>query len=226
MDLKTFLSNKYNSENFLYFLSERFYGFEPNIAPHTDEDLSESEKKEIKSYRYLGSVELDQGIEIGFFEFLSKSANIENKRVGFNKILKKLAEEYMLDGAIASFYHPDSPAWRLSFVGFEYDEGKAKVTNLKRYTYVLGENIPIKTAHMQLKNLKYPKFEELKEIFSVERVTKEFYEKYRRLFEKVRDEVIKVYGNILDKEHKEIELFSKKLLGRIIFLYLYFGKFS
>ena len=219
MDLKDFLSSEYKPEDFISFLGERFYRFEPNIASHTDEDLSESEKKEIESYRYLGNVELDDRKEIGFFEFLSKTPNIENKRVGFNKILKKLAQDYILDGAIASFYHPKSNAWRLSFVGFEYDEGRAKVTNLKRYTYVLGKDIPIKTAYMQLKNLKYPKFEELKEIFSVERVTKEFYEKYRRLFEKVRDEVIKVYGNILNKEHKEIELFSKKLLGRIIFLY-------
>jgi hypothetical protein len=219
MDLKIFLNNKYKPEDFITFLEERFYGFEPNFVSYTDENLSESEKKEIKGYKYLGSMELDDGKEIGFFEFLSKTSNIENKRVGFNKILKKIAQDYMLDGAIASFYHPNSNAWRLSFVGFEYDEGKTEVTNLKRYTYVLGKNIPTKTAYMQLKNLKYPKFEELKEIFSVERVTKEFYEKYRMLFEKVKDNVTKVYGNILNEGNKKIELFSKKLLGRVIFLY-------
>ena len=45
MDLKVFLSSEYKPENFTSFLGERFYGFEPSIAEHTDEDLSESEKK-------------------------------------------------------------------------------------------------------------------------------------------------------------------------------------
>jgi len=186
MNLEKFLSNSYNTQNFEQFISERFYGFEALNSQVEDEELSESEKHHIQNYRFLGQVELDDGSEIGFFEFVSVSPNIENKRVGFSNVLKKLAKEYLLDGAIASFYHQKSNAWRLSFVGFEYDEGKANVTNLKRYTYVLGESIPHKTALQQLKKIKYPKYEEIEEAFGVEKVSQEFYEKYKKLFEKKR----------------------------------------
>ncbi len=214
MDLKNFLASKYSSDDFKKFLQERFYNFEILSTNHTDEDLSDSEKKHIQSYRYLGSVELDDSKEIGFFEFLSTAPNIENKRVGFNAILKKLADEYSLDGAIASFYHPDSNAWRLSFIGFEFDEGKAIVTNLKRYTYVLGDGIPIKTAYMQLKNLKYPTFEELKEIFSVERVTKEFYKGIEKLYFKLINNYLTYPVN--DENTKKE--FATRTIGRILFI--------
>ena len=223
MDLKDFLQKRYETKHFLQFISERFYGFEESLSEHADEELNESEKQHIQSYRYLGSVGLDDGEELGFFEFLSKTPHIENKRVGYNAVLKKLADEYGLDGAIASFYHPDSNAWRLSFVGFEYDEGKAKVTNLKRYTYVLGEGIPIKTAYQQLKQLQYPKFEEIEEAFSVEAITDEFYKSYKLLFERIIEELHPQEASfaMLTKEKPEVAIrtFARRLLGRITFLY-------
>lgn len=220
MDIENFLSNSYNVQNFEQFISDKFYGFEPLNSQAEDEELNESEKKHIQNYRFLGQVELDDGSEIGFFEFVSVSPNIENKRVGFSNVLKKLAKEYLLDGAIASFYHPKSNAWRLSFVGFEYDEGKANVTNLKRYTYVLGEDIPHKTAYLQLKKIKYPNFEELQEAFGVEKVSQEFYEKYKKLFEILNDYIVNSGEyNYFDLKEENLHAFTKKLLGRIVFLY-------
>ena len=221
MDLKTFLGSKYDSNTFETFVKERFYGLEIYDNAHTGDFLSESEKKSIDSYRFLGKAELDDGKEIGFFEFRSTSTHIENKRVGYNAILKKLAYDEYLDGAIASFYHPDGSVWRLSFVGFEYDEGKAKVTNLKRFTYVLGEGIPTKTPLAQLKNLKYPNLNEIEEAFSVEAVTDEFYKSYKALFEEINEELEPQKALFTGKEDPEVEIrkFSRKLLGRITFMY-------
>lgn len=222
MELKEFIENKYKINRFIQFISDRFYGFEEEQTEPTDEDLNESEKAHIQSYRYLGRVELDDGKELGFFEFLSKSKNIENKRVGYNAVLKKLADYYGLDGAIASFYHPVSDAWRLSFIGFDFDEGKAKATNLKRYTFVLGKGIPTKTAYQQLKELKYPKFKEIEEAFSVEAITDEFYKSYKTLFELINNELVPqkaLFSGAQEKPEVIIRSFSRRLLGRITFLY-------
>ncbi|MEA1893362.1 MAG: Eco57I restriction-modification methylase domain-containing protein [Campylobacterota bacterium] len=222
MDLENFLSSAYQTKKFEGFITDVFYGFESEESSLTDDDLSESEKEHIKSYRYLGKVELDDDSEIGFFEFVSTSPNIENKRVGYSNILKKLAKEYMLDGAIASFYHPKSSAWRLSFVGFEYDGTKANVTNLKRYTYVLGADVAIKTPLFQLKKLKHPQYEEIEEAFSVEAITKEFYTQYKTLFEDVNRELESqhaLFSNGDSDSSIEARKFSRKLLGRITFLY-------
>ncbi len=220
MELKTFLSTAYLSKNFETFLTERFHGLEVSDSLYSNDDLSQSEKQSICDYRYLGQVELDDGKELGFFEFRSASADIENKRVGYNAILKKLAKDHLLDGAIASFYYPSATygnAWRLSFVGIDYDEGKANVTNLKRYTYVLGKDVPIQTPLEQLKDLKYPSLEEIQKAFSVERVSKEFFEKYKGLYATLIEE-LSPQMNHLENE-ANLKLFAKKLLGRVVFLY-------
>lgn len=221
MELEKFLNSTYNTGDFEAFIQKRFYGVDIYDGGYTDDYLSESEKKSIEAYRFLGKAELDDGKEIGFFEFKSTTTHIENKRVGYNAILKKLAYDEYLDGAIASFYHPDGDAWRLSFVGFEYDEGRAKVTNLKRFTYVLGEDIPIKTPLAQLKNLKYPNLNEIEEAFSVEAVTDEFYKSYKALFEEINKELEPQKALFTGKEDPDVEIrkFSRKLLGRITFMY-------
>lgn len=214
MDLKTFLSSRYNSKSFESFIKERFYGLDIYDSSMTDEQLNESERKSIDAYKFLGKAELDDGKEIGFFEFKSKNTNIENKRVGYNAILKKLAYDEYLDGAIASFYHPESHAWRLSFVGFEYDEGKANVTNLKRFTYVLGEGMPIKTSLEQLGSLKYPQFIELKKAFGVEAITKEFYRGLIKEYGKLLSDYL-IYPNDDENSKKE---FAIRLIGRVLFI--------
>jgi len=222
MDLKAFLSSKYESDTFESFIKERFYGLDIYDNGYTDEFLSESEKKSIDSYRFLGKVNLDDGKEIGFFEFKSTTTQIENKRVGYNAILKKLAYDESLNGAIASFYHPDGSVWRLSFVGFEYDEGKAHVTNLKRFTYVLGEGVLVKTAQSQLKLLENntkPTKALLAEIFSVENLNKRFFEDYKKLFEMLNEELIENNLANFQRDDANIRAFNKKLLGRIVFLY-------
>ncbi len=220
MELKKFLCSRYSTDDFEDFIRERFYGLEISDSGYTDEYLSESEKDHIQDYRYLGQAELDDGKEIGFFEFRSTSSHIENKRVGYNATLKKLAKDHILDGAIASFYYPDGEekdAWRLSFVGIDYDAGKVNVTNLKRYTYVLGKDVPVQTPLEQLKDLKYPNMEQLEKAFSVERVSKEFFEKYKNLYLELSDYLQSQMAYFGDE--KSLNLFTKKLLGRVVFLY-------
>ena len=219
MDLKTFLSSRYSTDDFENFICERFYGLEISDGGYTDEYLSESEKDHIQDYRYLGQSELDDGKEIGFFEFRSTSSHIENKRVGYNNILKEFAKDYILDGAIASFSHNESKVWRLSFVGIDYDAGKVNVTNLKRFTYVLGESIPIKTPLAQLKNLKSQNLNEIEKAFSVEALNDKFFKDYKELFISLNDYFLKNNFANFARDEENIRAFNKKLLGRITFLY-------
>ncbi len=199
MELKQFLQSAFNKQNFIKFISERFYGFAPN--------LQENE--------YLGKVKLDDRSEIGFFVFeVNEHKDIENSRVGFHKELKTYADEHMLDGAIGAFYHPLQHVWRLSFVRFNYDDKhKKETTSQKRFTFLLG-NEKIKTANEQLKNLKYPKIVELEKAFSVESVTKEFYKGLVKEYEKLLNEYL-TYPTNSDNDKKE---FAIRLIGRILFI--------
>lgn len=199
MELKQFLQSKFEKQNFIEFISERFYGFAPNLAQN----------------EYLGKVKLDDRNEIGFFVFeVNEHKDIENSRVGFHKELKIYADEHMLDGAIGAFYHPLQHVWRLSFVRFSYDDKhKKETTSQKRFTFLLG-NEKIKTANEQLKNLKYPKISELEIAFSVESVTKEFYKGLVKEYEKLLNEYL-TYPTNSDNDKKE---FAIRLIGRILFI--------
>jgi hypothetical protein len=201
MDLREFLKSRFDKDKFIEFLSQRFYDFEANIAG--DE--------------FLGSVKLDDRREIGFFiHRVSDDKDIENARVSYNDKLRQYAKDYMLDGAIGAFYN-SKDAWRLSFVRFSYDDNnKQQVNNLKKFTFVLG--IPaINTAYNQLKELKYPNIKAIEDAFGVEKVSNEFFAKYRGLFERLNENIsdqMALFGN-----EDGLHAFSKKLLGRIVFLY-------
>ena len=216
MDIKNFLQSSYNSQSFEHFIYKKFYGFEMNNTGYENAS-TEAEKKHIQKYKFLGSCELDDNKEIGFFEFVTtENKDIENNRISLNYILKQKADELLLDGAIAVFYNPiNKDIWRLSFIAFSYDENnKQTVNSLKRYTYVLGKNIPITTAYSQLKRIEYPKFNDLLTAFSVEKVTEEFY-----------IGIISLYNNLITKflqypiNHKESKIeFAIRLIGRLLFI--------
>jgi Eco57I restriction-modification methylase/TaqI-like C-terminal specificity domain len=201
MDVREFLQAKFDKTSFTQFISERFYGFEENLNGD-----------------FLGRVKLDDKKELGFFVFkIDDDKDIENNRVGLNSELKKRAVDAMLDSAIAAFYNNKQQAWRLSFIRFSYDDkNKQQVSNLKKFTFVLG--IPaINTAYNQLKDLKYPNTKALESAFGVEKVSNEFFAKYRSLFEKLNENISSqraLFGN-----EETMHAFSKKLLGRIVFLY-------
>jgi len=209
LDIKNFLQSSYSKENFVEFIYDKFHGFEENDTDY-EIPFTESEQKNIQKYKFLGQVELDDGKEIGFFEFLST------------------VEDELLDGAIAVFTNPSKPnIWRLSFIRFSYDKNnKQEVSNLKRYTYVLGEQIPTKTAEQQLEGLKYPRLAELELAFSVEKVSKEFFIKYKELYYKLVEDITVVNKDKITKKEQTIlndksvvSFYIKKLLGRIVFLY-------
>ncbi len=201
MDLKEFLQSRFDKPSFIQFVSERFYGFEENLNGD-----------------FLGKVRLDDRKELGFFVFqVGDDKDIENNRVGLNSELKKRAADAFLDSAIAAFYNNKQKAWRLSFIRFGYDDkNKQQVSNLKKFTFVLGTST-VNTAYNQLKELKYPNTKALESAFSVERVSNEFFAKYRSLFEKLNENLsaqMALFG-----AEEAMRAFSKKLLGRIVFLY-------
>jgi len=219
LDIKKFLESEYSYENFKKFIFDKFYGFEENDIEYEEPDTN-IEQKHILKYKFMGSCQLDDKKEIGFFEVITtEKTDIENNRVSLGNILKNKASNELLDSAIAVFYNPNNPSvWRLSFIKFSYDENdKQQVSNLKRFTYVLGKNIPIKTAYNQLKNLKYPSLIELEEAFSVDKVTKEFYAGLVTLYNDFLETYLK-YPNRSEQYENSKKEFAIRLIGRLLFI--------
>jgi adenine-specific DNA-methyltransferase len=176
---------------------------------------------------------------------LAKHSSLERARtMQRNFIAKWLAKNPdEPEGAIVGFYD-DEKDWRFSFVKLEYNlikdekgnlKAKKELTPAKRYSYLVGPNEPNHTCKKQFVDLLSsdhdPLFEEIERSFGIEKVTKEFFEEYKKRFLNLKESLEKVIKNdvsvkaefirITGEENLEryIVEFSKKLLGQIVFLY-------
>ncbi len=220
MNLK-FLEKKFNEKEFKAFILKAFDEFELIDGNYRTDNLNESDREHITKYKYLGEAFLDDDSEVGVLICYSATKNIENKRVGFSKVISKLSKPYGKEIILVAIYHNNSPVWRLTFVSYDFKDGKQTTrTDAKRYTYVLGEDIALTTAKSRVGKLfdgLSTSQELIEEIFSVEKVSKEFFDKYKRLYADTLKELqpqIALFG-----DEKGLSLFTKKLLGRIVFLY-------
>lgn len=206
----------------------------------------EDKSDRIKYIHQKGDINLTDGKRIIILEVCVIKGDITKAKVGFHNLTSKFIDQATNHGILV-FYVPDTEVksdYRLSFICKESrfkDDGILEEfkTNPKRYTYLLGENETATTAAKRLKELASKKntFDfELKDVidaFSVEKLTDEFFRKYKEQFNifnnyliedsEIRYDIFEIDRNEKENEKLANELpvrdFTKKLLGRIIFLY-------
>ena len=223
------LTKKFDSESYQKFVLEFFNDLVPNIR---ELDIHPGYASHIDSLKLIGEYADPAGKKMHILEVRLKThSKLENARTAQRNIVAKHIKDHWLDGALVAFYTPGSSSWRLSFVKIEYKfdaKGKTKeeLTPPKRYSFLVGVNEPSHTAQQQLlplvKETDYnPTLEQVEDAFSVEKVTKEFFAKYKELFEITVRELNKnhTFKNEASKNNIVTENFTKKLLGQIVFLY-------
>jgi len=155
-----------------------------------------------------------------------------------NLVVKHLKTFGGKDFALVAFYAKDDGGadWRFSFIKIEHEayqdeKGKVKtkeeLTPAKRYSYLVGVHENSHTAGKQLVPLLEmdyadPRIEEIEAAFSIEKVTDEFFEQYRALFQKLAEHLkVQPLFNKGDETERDqqVSRFAKKLLGQIVFLY-------
>lgn len=186
----------------------------------------------IASFTFLGTYKDPTGKNLHVLEAKVKSeSKLERARTLQRNLIARYIKDHWLDGALVAFYSDKLPSWRLSFVKVEYkfdDKGKTKeeLTPAKRYSFLVGKDEPSHTAQSQLLSIYEqtthdPTLEQVEGSFGVEKVTKEFFTKYRELFEDLVKELKKnhTFLHEAEKYNLNTENFAKKLLGQIVFLY-------
>jgi len=143
------------------------------------------------------------------------------------------------DAALVAFVSPNKADWRFSLVKMDYrfEEGKSgkikvreEFTPVRRWSFLVGKNESSHTAQSRLVHIlsddQYnPTLTQLEEAFNIEKVTKEFFLKYRNLFLRIKEGLDKVVEDDpkLKKDFAEKGVdtvnFTKKFLGQIVFLY-------
>lgn len=223
------LKSKYAQESFTKFAHELLNDVE---IGNTKLPVNSAFDNHIESFYYLGSFTDPQGKSLHVLDVnLKTNTKIEQARTMQRNLIARYLKDHWLDGALVAFHNDDSTSWRLSFVKVEYkydEEGKPteELTPARRYSFLVGEGEPSHTAQTQLAKIyeltsQNPTLAQLEEAFGVEKVTKEFFEKYRELFESVVAELKSnhTFQNEASKNNIDTESFAKKLLGQIVFLY-------
>jgi len=223
---------------------------EPDLSdgfgPRSGNYIPDAFKGYVDKYERLGKYEDrdDKRLDI-LIVYLKRETSIERARSMQRNFIAgylqgKYGSDTEKDAALVAFVSPNGAEdWRFSLVKLEVrleanDGGKVKVvdafTPAKRWSFLVGRHEKSHTAQVQFVPIMQdtennPTLETLEGAFNIEKVTKEFFEKYRALFIWTKDELDKAVKKNpktkADFESKGIDTvnLAKKLLGQIIFLY-------
>ncbi|MCZ7638621.1 MAG: hypothetical protein M5U12_22745 [Verrucomicrobia bacterium] len=171
---------------------------------------------------------------------LTTEAKLERARTAIrNFVADHLKQRNEKDAALVAFVSPTERQWRFSYVKMEYaavekDDGKVgvetRLTPARRLSYIVGEGESCHTAQSRFLALlqdteNNPTLAQIEDAFSVEAVTKEFFNQYAALFGDIEAALRKLAAKDpgIGKEFKTKNLstvgFAKKLMGQIVFLY-------
>ena len=225
------LTAPYDSDKYLTFLRELLSDMK-QIAPDKNVPIYNTFSVAVDHYNHIGNYVGQDNNKVAVFSVCLKDyRNIENARSMQRGFVKSLLENSDCAGALVAFHTKDKPEkWRLSLVRMDYEFSKGKLseklTPAKRYSYLVGEGEPCHTAQERL----YPIFvndnfnpglDELEEAFSVEAVTKDFFDQYREKYLDLKDYLEQNPQFMAEAQSRgfDSEQFAKKLLGQIVFLY-------
>lgn len=213
------LREAYNQELFLEYIKNDF-------LPEFSKDIRTvdvgDKYRTIKEAKFLGNCE---ELELSVFELKvngSAEKKISQARDGF-----RMMKEYQVYRALIAYFSDDDQNWRFSLMQMSPDLNEkckviTKISNPRRYSFYLGPDAKTKTAeNFLVKKGKINNFDDLLDRFNVEIVTKEFYQNYKKLFEKLLDYLKndKAFNAFAGKHGLRLEVFAKKLLGQIVFIY-------
>jgi adenine-specific DNA-methyltransferase len=146
------------------------------------------EKYNVSDIKEIGYIRLKQEADLVVFAIkIDNLTERTSKKKQFD-IAKKLLEKYQKFYGLFVFYD-DSKNFRLSFV-FKTTHGtKAKYSHYKRFTFYVSPNLPNKTFIIQLKDCDFTDLNSIKQAFSVEPITKEFYNELQNWYYYAMDQV-------------------------------------
>jgi len=210
----------YNEEEAVSFLGQ----FLPDDFQKASEEIKVDFKPQfIRHIRKIGEVPSLENLHI--YEIIHESEN--DPRVSLSKDSFRLLAHFNVRKALIFFVSQNSPNYRLSLVtvDLKWESGakvKREYSNPRRYSFFLGPDARVHTPHdFLVKKGQAKNTTDLLSRFDVEIVTKEFFTKYKGLFGDVSGYLEKDHGFKIFAEKNDIDIdtFSKKLLGQIVFCY-------
>ena len=221
-----FDENKFS--NFSYNLFDNLH-IDESFKWNSGENLPESLKESVSEFKIFGDYKYPNGEKIIIAMIKLSNANkVEKSRHIQRDFAKWLLDKNNADACLVSFFADNYDDWRFSLIKMNYERVKdkkgkikaiQKLTPLTRYSYLVGKNEPNHTAQVQLAPLfseqnKNPSLDRLVDAFSIEKVTKNFYLDYVKIFKNFENYISKNYS----LKSENLRLFTQTLFNRIMFI--------
>lgn len=196
--------------------SHDFFRIKQNLLPAFSD-------KQFADFSQLGDFELEDNTSVVVICVRSLThLNERASRKAQYDISKKILKSFQKSRAGIFIYYDNKGDFRISLIYADYVGVKVNYSTFRRFTYFVSKEQTNTTFFQQVAPFDFTNFQELKEVFSVEKVTKEFFKKYRDLFGDLledfdNNEVFKEV--VIDAEITNTADFVKKLMGQIVFLY-------
>lgn len=214
-DLQNKLSARFDFEQWKGILTEMF----PKVEFFTR--VNQVSHDLIKDGGQAGLIRLDDDRSLAIYTFeVNDNVLINRNRKELREITARTIDQSVIHGVLAFYYSKNVSDYRLTFIAkqtsFNEDGELIKTeTAPKRYTFLLGENEPCRTASERLfeliskKKTTSIKLADVIDAFSVERLNKEFFAGYKAQYSKFLKQL---------SDTKQNRDYVKKLLGRLVFL--------
>lgn len=237
-------SHAFNRAKFLEFIRNLLNKFDESKAAQWNTTyVKDAFKPHIARFERLGtytSPDPDNDKLDVLVVHLTSGSKLERARTAIrNFVADHLKTRDNKDAALVAFVSPSERQWRFSYVKMEYaaavtEAGRVgletRLTPARRLSYIVGEGESCHTAQSRFLDLlqdteDFPTLAQLEDAFSVEAVTKEFFNQYAGLFGDIDAALQKLVAKVppIGKEFKSKHVgtvdFAKKLMGQIVFLY-------
>ena len=241
--LENTLNYPFNERQFVTLISNVFKIFHKKENFSFVKNQYSETTKHIDSHAHIGEY-VNKHIVVDIYAVrLSNDTSLDSGRIHQRNFVAKLIEHRGSKAAIVAFIPTSSrnrqliENWRFSLVTVDYEtenkngkiDVKSKYSSAKRFSFLVGKNEPNHTAQKQILPLLTkntgPSITTLQSAFSVEKVSKEFFLRYKKNYLAIVSNV----NNLIESDEKlkiafetsnvKSDHFSQKLLGQLVFLY-------
>lgn len=236
--IKSLFESEYSEDNYIKFVANLLNYYDPINKVYENQYVRELFRSNIKQYKVLGTYKDAEGSKLDILSVvINQVSTLTNARTTQRNFVADYLKRNNKESALVAFHVPNSKEWRLSFVKLEYslitDGNKVKtteeITPAKRWSFLVGETEGSHTAQTRFVDLMVseikPTKKEIETAFDIEKVTNEFFTKYKELFFQFKEclDVIIEKDKELKQEFTAKNIssidFAKKTLGQIVFLY-------
>jgi tRNA1(Val) A37 N6-methylase TrmN6 len=211
---------KFSTEQFIHFFRSKNTSFRNRKL---QEDLSNYNDGDFTSGEKIGEIEFrDNKLIVCAFRILKELTERSGKKKQY-ELGKRILRETNTDAGIFIFYDQNGN-FRFSLIYTDYLGTRRSFSYFKRFTYYVSPSLTNRTFLDQISAADFSSLDKIKEAFSVEPVTKQFYDEIQNWYfwamDKVRFPEDYKYASDRNKD-KEIRNATNliRLITRIIFIW-------